>query len=222
MNLKRIQRILSAKYIFIRFSWLYSNNIRNKNLGIKSQRSYCRFSAAICMSLMLIVLLLTFLPAYAADWTDEKKIAVTEYMRDFRHEWTGEDTEQLVRGAWQNIKYLEAHVIISGRPADLKFFADDGQRIPVELFGDTILVGGKDISGNLGSKTTHGANSPIIENVQNSQLATGERSVISTDTNINLSITLSLSIALTASVVMNLYLLRKRRSKKRHSSKADV
>ena len=222
MNWKRNERILSSKYNFIRFSRLCSNSIGYKNLGVKSQRTYFRFSAAICMSLMLVGCLLTFLPAYATDWTDEKKSAVTEYMRDFCHEWTGEDTEQLVRGAWKNIKHLEATVIISDRPTDLKLVADDGQRVPVELFGDSILVGGKDISGNLGSKTTHGANSPIIENVRNSQLATGERSTILKDTDINFSITLSLSIALSASLGLNLYLLRKIRSKRRHSSKPDV
>lgn len=39
--------------------------------------------------------------------------------------------------------------------------------------GDTVLLNGKDVTGNLGSKIAHGDHSPIIEDIQNSQITTG-------------------------------------------------
>ena len=53
-----------------------------------------------------------------------------------------------------------------------KLRTDDGRLIPIEVMGESILINGKDISGNLGSKTTQGANSPIIEDVTGSQITT--------------------------------------------------
>ena len=83
--------------------------------------------------------------------------------------------------------------------------------------GKTIIVNGKDITGNLGNKTTYGANSPIIENIKDSQVAIGEKPVVSVgnkkiETNIaikiltNIHYSISITIALTFSIAYNIIL----------------
>jgi hypothetical protein len=119
--------------------------------------------------------LLCVVGAHAAEWTKEKRQAVTEYMQQYRRDWTPQDTELLSQG---NVPHSEADVFVNGRPINLRLRADDGRLIPIEVLGESILVNGKDLSGNLGSKTTTGANSPIIEGVNNSQITTGDRSSI--------------------------------------------
>ncbi len=69
------------------------------------------------------------------------------------------------------------------------------------------MLNGIDISGNLGSKTTHGDNSPIIEDVQNSQITTGAKSPIQKDVeSTSFNITFTLSLALSLSLVLNIAL----------------
>jgi len=150
----------------------------------------------------------------AAEWSDAKKSAVTEFMQQYRRNWTLQDTESLSKG---NVPYTEATVFVEGRPTNLRLKADDGRRIPIEVFGESILVDGKDLSGNLGSKTTYGTNSPIVENVRNSQITTGASSPISRS-NSSYTISISLSLALSVSIVLNLYLLRRAQRRRRSAS----
>lgn len=128
-------------------------------------------------------------------------------MQQYRRDWTVRDTEALSTG---EVPHSEATVFVNDRPIDLRLKADDGREIPVEVFGGSILVNGKDLSGNLGSRTTYGSNSPIVEDVRNSQITTGSGSPI-TQTTSSYSINISLSIALSLSVILNLYLLRQQR-----------
>ena len=151
-----------------------------------------------------------------AQWTDAKKQAVTDYMHQFRQDWTLDDTELLLEGKVPH--GAEANVFINNRPSNMRLKADDGRSIPIEVFGESILLNGKDISGNLGSKITHGANSPIIEDVNNSQISTGDKSPI-TQRNPVYAISISLSLALSLSVVANLYLLKKMRDRKLPATK---
>jgi hypothetical protein len=169
--------------------------------------------------LLLCCCLIGAAAIYAAEWTEEKKKAVTEYMQQYRRDWTFQDTELLLKG---KVPYAaEAGVFVNGRPIDMGIRTDDGRRIPIEVFGESILVDGKDVSGNLGSKTTYGSHSPIIEDVRNSQITTGNSSPVSKDTHFGLTINLSLSIALSLSFVLNLYLLRKIRSREHPSPRSD-
>ncbi len=55
----------------------------------------------------------------------------------------------------------------------------DGKIIArIQIMGETVLTNGKDISGNLGSKTTYGDKSPIIENVSDSTLNFGDGNIV--------------------------------------------
>jgi hypothetical protein len=136
-------------------------------------------------------------------------------MQQYRRDWTLHDTELLAQG--KDIPHTVANVFVNGRPLNLRLQADDGRLIPIEVLGESILVDGKDMSGNLGSKTTHGANSPIIEDVNGSQITTGNSSPISRQSNYTISI--SLSLALSASLVANLYLLKKMREQRTGTKK---
>ena len=135
-------------------------------------------------------------------------------MQQYRRDWTAQDTELMAQG---KIPHAEADVYVDGRPINLRLKADDGRLIPIEVMGESILINGKDISGNLGSKSTQGANSPIIEDVTGSQITTGNSSPISRQSNYTISI--SLSLALSVSLVANLYLLKKMREQKSTSKK---
>jgi hypothetical protein len=171
-----------------------------------------------CLVLFLACWFLGAVATYAAEWSAEKKNAVTEYMQQYRRDWTLQDTEALSRG---NVPYAEATVFVEGRPVNLRLKADDGRQIPVEVFGGSILVDGKDLSGNLGSKTTYGSNSPIVEDVRNSQITTGAGSPI-TQTKSSYTISISLSLALSLSVVLNLYLWRRMRKGKLSARREGV
>lgn len=76
----------------------------------------------------------------------EKAQLLTTYIQKTNSEWTYE-------------KSLYAIM-------DAKGYAEwvSGPEPAIKIMGDTILVGGKDITGNLGSKTTSGDYSPIVEN----------------------------------------------------------
>ncbi len=76
----------------------------------------------------------------------EKAQLLTEYIQKTHPEWTYEKS---------------LHTII-----DAKGWVEwtTGPDPAIKIMGETILVGGKDITGNLGSKTTTGDYSPIVEN----------------------------------------------------------
>jgi hypothetical protein len=169
--------------------------------GLSLLRS-CAIPALVCGILSVHI-------TTAADWPEEKKRVVTEQMQKCRREWSFHDTELMSQG---NVPHAEADVFVNNRPINLRLRCDDGQLVPVEVFGDSVLVNGKDLSGNLGSKTTHGANSPIIEDISNSQIATGDKSSINQQRSYTISI--SLSVALSLSVVFNLYFLLRLRKRK--------
>jgi hypothetical protein len=186
------------------------------------QRQRSHYPASLshsCASCSLILAGVLSLTASAAEWSAEKKEAVTEYMQQYRRAWSLQDTEALARGSVPHSQYS---VSIEGRAINQRIIADDGRRIPVEVFGQSVLVDGKDLSGNLGSKTTYGTNSPIIEGVRNSQVTTGNSSSITATTSntSNTTINVSLSIALTLSVAGNLYLWRRLRRKDRDTEGA--
>jgi len=135
-------------------------------------------------------------------------------MQQYRHDWTEQDTELMSQGT---VPHTEADVYVNGKPINLRLKTDDGRLIPVSVIGESILVDGKDLSGNLGSKTTNGDNSPIIEDVSGSQITTGNSSPISRQSNYTISI--SLSLALSASIAANLYLLRRMKTQKTDSKR---
>lgn len=100
-----------------------------------------RIAKAKMRTVLLLGLLLFGLTTLcAAEWTAEKKNQITEYMKQYLHEWTIQDTER-----W---------MIPDGSTKGMIFVADDGRQISVQVFGQSVLVDGKDISGNLGSRTT--------------------------------------------------------------------
>lgn len=164
---------------------------------------------------VLLLVLLWVIGANAAEWTEQKKNQVTQYMQQYRHDWTLADTQLMSQG---RVPHTTATVYIENRPLNLRLVADDGRLIPIEVLGQSILVDGKDLSGNLGSKTTQGANSPIIENVTGSQIATGQGSSVTKDSTSSVTINISLSIALSVSVALNLYLLREVRRRTQKST----
>lgn len=179
--------------------------------GIK--KSCCRTVTTKSLSYLLFGCGCWFLfvtASHAAQWPEAKKQAITEYMQQYRLDWTPQDTELLAQGKVP--PHAEADVFINNRPVNLRIRADDGRLIPIEVLGESLLVNGKDISGNLGSKTTHGANSPIIEDVRGSQISTGNRSPITGPSNYTVSI--SLSVALSVSLGLNLYFLKKMRQRR--------
>lgn len=140
----------------------------------------------------------------SAEWSQEKLERATEYLQQYRKDWTLAETRQLVtKGGFVNIEGSPSH---GGTSFDA-IKADDGRTISLMATGDSLLVDGKDVSGNLGSKTTYGAGSPIIENNRGSRIAVGAENTVGRDATTNYSLTISLSLALSASVALNLYLL---------------
>jgi hypothetical protein len=186
------------------------------------QRSNLANQKTICQNrrpkgiawLFLFLCILATATSGAAPWSATKKQAITKYMQQYRHDWTEQDTELMSQG---NVPHTEADVYVNGKPINLRLKTDDGRLIPVSVIGESILVDGKDLSGNLGSKTTNGDNSPIIEDVSGSQITTGNSSPISRQSNYTISI--SLSLALSASIAANLYLLRRMKTQKTDSKR---
>ena len=159
---------------------------------------------------VLVIAILSVVPANArAEWSSEKVDQATEYLRQFRKDWTRKMTEDFLSGQGSAVNVGGAAK--SGGTTMLTIHADDGRAIGLVATGESLLVDGKDVTGNLGSKTTYGANSPIIDNIKDSQVAAGSQNSVARDTT-NYSLTISLSLALSLSVVLNLYLLRKARS----------
>lgn len=158
------------------------------------------------ISLTVIIGVLLAALVVRADWTEQKVQDLTLEFQKYKQTWTFQDTVNILQKS-QNSGTFKTLIR-----------ADSGKNVWVEIkAGRTVLLDGKDVSGNLGSKTTHGDNSPIIEDVQNSQITTGERSPIEKDVEsiTSFNITFTLSVALSLSVILNIALavaLRKQRA----------
>ena len=154
----------------------------------------------------IFVLILTISPSVYAEWTEEKIIHLTEEIEKTGISWSIQQTEEMLRAARNAGDYSSA------------MMTDKGM-VRIKIIGETVLLNGRDISGNLGSKVTHGDNSPIIEDVKDSQLAIGDNAQVRGDTkttNINIKVILILSISLSISLIFNIYLFfSKRKIKKK-------
>lgn len=152
---------------------------------------------------MILAVLLSPILA-AAEWTQQQVQDLTTEFRKYKQNWTIQQTEDILKKS-KNVGTFQTGIR-----------ADNGNLVGIEIKGNTVLLNGKDITGNLGSKTTYGDNSPIIEDIQNSQITTGDKSPIQKDVarikTFNISI--SLSIALTVSVIFNISLYRKLKKQK--------
>ncbi len=156
------------------------------------------------LSILVVISTLFFSQSLLAAWTKDRLETATEYMKQYRKDWSLVDTNHLIEEG------PERGVNLAGNKSGF-VTADNGDRISVIVTGESVLVNGKDISGNLGSKTTYGSNSPIVENIRDSQVAAGEKNSITKDSTSTLSVNVSLSVALSVSVALNLYLLRQQR-----------
>ena len=148
---------------------------------------------------ILILLLSIFFcaPVVAEwEWSEDQKDKMTEAFQRYVERWTTRRTDQF-------LKKLDGQIEVIGT---LK--TDSGKDVVWKFSGGTIFLDGKDISGGLGDKTTFGPNSPIIEDVQNSQFTTGNKSPIKKDivSNTTVRIYISLSVALTISIGLNIAL----------------
>ena len=71
-----------------------------------------------------------------AEWTDAKINSITEHLHDYRSSWTIKDTQKMLSDASGHSMSFQTVV------------ADDGNEIHVTISAETVLVEGKDISGN--------------------------------------------------------------------------
>lgn len=156
---------------------------------------------------MILTILLSPILA-TAEWTQQQVQDLTTEFRKYKQNWTIQQTEDLLKKS-KNDGTLQTGIR-----------ADNGNFVGIEIKGHTVLLDGKDITGNLGSKTTYGDNSPIIEDIQNSQITTGDKSPIQKDItrttifNIHIVIYFALSIALTVSFIFNIAFYRRFRKQK--------
>jgi hypothetical protein len=74
---------------------------------------------------------------FASTWPDAKVQAVTQYMQQFRSDWTVQDTIKKSQG---KIPHSEASAFIGKEPANLKLEADGGRLIPISVMGESILI----------------------------------------------------------------------------------
>ncbi len=168
---------------------------------------------------LILMLFLSIAFVAHAEWTEDKIISITNEIQKTGIKWTKQQTEELLRQARFTGDFTEV------------IMTDKGV-LRIKIMGETFLLNGKDISGNLGSKITHGNNSPIIDNIQNSQITTGnespidnskiqkidlleksqvnvvDSSVIETNTT-NFILNLTLKVCFTLSLIVNFYFLRK-------------
>ena len=143
-----------------------------------------------------LFLILFCIPVAKAEWNQEKIKGLTKEIQKEIKEWTIEDTKLMLREAKFASDYNFARF-------------SNGKMVSIKVIGgETVLLNGKDISGHLGSKITHGDNSPIIEDIVDSQIAVGKQATVS-GKNINFNLTIALSFALTISFVFNLCFIRK-------------
>lgn len=138
-----------------------------------------------------------------ANWSQENINQITKEIQKNIPDWTAEKSIDILNKSESFGHYTKA-------------IPTDKGIIRIEIVGETILINGKDISGNLGSKITHGNNSPIIGDVKDSQVAIGEQATAKKETKI-LKINLYLSIAFTVSFITNIYLGVKLKFKKKKS-----
>jgi hypothetical protein len=151
-----------------------------------------------------------------ATWSSEKTNQATEYLRQYRKDWSLSDTVAFLSGDGTNKTTGAVNMGGSaneGGTTTVTLHADDGRSVSLLATGQSLLVDGKDVTGTLGNKTTYGSNSPIIEDVKDSQIAAGEKNKAGRDSTTNYSLTISLSLALSLSVILNLYQLRKAKGK---------
>ena len=97
-----------------------------------------------------------------AEWTDQKVQALTERLQKYKSSWTVQRTVRLLQRAQTSA--MDVSVLID----------DSGSKHKLTVFnGEIVMVDGEDVSENLARKITHGDNSPIIEDVHDSQITTG-------------------------------------------------
>lgn len=90
------------------------------------------------------------LPVLASgEWRGDTVNNVTVYMQTCFKAWTEQDSLKMLEESTHSGEY--STMVVGEKTCRVK------------IVGETVLINGKDISGNLGSKTTYGNNSPIIE-----------------------------------------------------------
>ena len=141
--------------------------------------------------MLFILFALVIIPNVKADWNVEK---ITKEMQGNIDDWTIDDTLQILEKARAGL-YSETRGTYKGK-------------VIIQITGETFLLNGKDISGNLGSKITHGDNSPIIEDIEDSQIAIGNQAKAS-EKNTNFNLNIVLSFAFTISFAFNIYFYKK-------------
>jgi hypothetical protein len=119
-------------------------------------------------------------------------------------QWQDADTEELLKGA-EHVGFQSTTI---ATPAGI---------VKVQIFGgSTILIGGKDVTGNLGSKTTLGPNSPIIDGDGN-QVNIGNNT---STTSITFSPAMKVAVSLGSFSVaggLAIYLWKRRQQRKKPS-----
>jgi hypothetical protein len=158
---------------------------------------------------VFIFLLLCFPTLLKASWTQEEIETITSEIQKKLPFWKIEETVEILKTSEsRGGKFIDSRQ------------NDEGKKIIIEIMGKTILLDGKDITGNLGSKITHGNYSPILENIDNSPIAVGDQAIATKETkktNINIAFifAISLSIPLSVSFVFNIILFRKLKKKRK-------
>lgn len=166
----------------------------------------------IIARVILMIFLLPFVYAMMAySWEQEELDNITVELKKYDSSWD----------YWKTVDLLK-------KASHIHNYIDSIGKVGMTIFdGKTIIVNGKDITGNLGNKTTYGSNSPIINNIEDSQVAIGEKAMVNVDnkktviniiieiiTNIYFSI--SMTIGLTISAIYNIILVRKHKKKALH------
>ncbi len=160
-----------------------------------------------CFFIFLILCSPTLLKA---SWTQEEIETITSEIQKKLPSWKTEETVEILKESEsRGGQYIDARQ------------TDEG-RISIKIMGKTVLLDGKDITGNLGSKITHGNNSPIIENVDNSEIAVGDQATAYKETkktSINLSLILAISFYLYIPISVVIYIILFRKLKKQRRLK---
>jgi hypothetical protein len=163
------------------------------------------------LQVFLVVLFLMGASHSEAKWAPDKIEGATTYIKQYRADWTVKDTTQLIDGTLdkRDVMIVNYGMKAGTTPTSVvaTITADDKTNFSVMITGESMLVNGKDVTGNLGSKTTYGSNSPIIEGNQNSQIAAGSQTSVQKDVSSSYTLNISLSVALSVSVALNLYML---------------